>query len=296
MSRRPSHASLETRPARGGVSRGNLAGASDAGDPPSPAAVVSDPPPDSELSSDAQPASGSPSEPIYQRVARELREAIADGRYKVGDRLPTELELCERFSISRFTVRAAIRLLSNAGLVTRRQRVGTVVIATPDAARFTHEISHVDDLLQYAQDTTLQLVYVGRLGLSAEQAASFSATPGEEWIYAIGLRRDPERRPICVARLFLNPMLHGIEKQLRNLHSAVYAVIEREHGLRIDRVEQELQGALLDTDDAANLDAAPGAPALRIVRRYYAEDGRLLEVAENIHPSDRFTYRMTVRR
>lgn len=238
----------------------------------------------------------SPVQPIYQRVARELRDAIADGRYQVGDRLPTELELCNRFEISRFTARAAIRLLSNAGLVTRRQRVGTVVIATPDTARFTHEVSQVDDLLQYAQDTTLQLVYVGRIGLSAAQAASFGAEPGEEWIYAIGLRRDPEQRPICVTRLFLNPVLEGIERRLRNLRSAVYDAIEREHGMRIDRVEQELQGALLEPDDAANLDAAPGAAALRIVRRYYADDGRLLEVAENVHPSDRYSYRMVVRR
>lgn len=234
--------------------------------------------------------------PIYKRVARELRNAIADGRYRVGDRLPTEHELCDSFGISRFTARAAIRLLSNSGLVTRRQRVGTVVIATPDAARFTHEVGHVDDLLQYAQDTTLQIVYVGRIGLGAAQAASFGAPSGEEWIYALGLRRDPDQRPICVTRLFLNPLLEGIEKELRNLRSAVYAVIERAHGLRIDRVEQELQGALLEADDAANLEAQPGAAALRIIRRYYADDGRLLEVAENIHPSDRFSYRMVVRR
>ena len=53
---------------------------------------------------------------------------------------------------------------------------------------------------------------------------------------------------------------------------------------------------VLDADDAANLGAQPGAPALRIVRRYYGDDGRLLEVADNVHPSDRFTYRMQLRK
>ena len=66
--------------------------------------------------------------------------------------------------------------------------------------------------------------------------------------------------------------------------------------MSIQRVEQELQGVLLSADDAANLEAEPGAPALRILRRYYSDQGTLLEVADNIHPSDRFTYRMELRR
>src|SRR4051812_36682973 len=76
-------------------------------------------------------------QPRYQQVARELKRGIADGTWPVGARLPTELELCERFGISRFTARAAVRLLEQSGLITRRQRVGTVVVATPDDARYT---------------------------------------------------------------------------------------------------------------------------------------------------------------
>jgi len=41
---------------------------------------------------------------------------------------------------------------------------------------------------------------------------------------------------------------------------------------------------------------AAGSSALLIVRRYFDESGRLVEVAENIHPGDRFTYRMELRK
>ena len=237
-------------------------------------------------------------QPIYLRIARELKRRIVDGTYPVGARLPTELELCEHFGISRFTARAAVRVLSTAGLVTRRQRVGTVVIATPDEARYTHDASSMRDLFQYAQDTELQLVYIGKVTLSKAQARDFGAQAGDEWIYAMGMRRagDANARPICVTRLFLNPALKGIEARLRQRKTAVYALIEREYNLSIERVEQDLQGVVLDADDAANLGAAAGAPALRVVRRYYGDDGRLLEVAENVHPSDRFTYRMQLRK
>lgn len=237
-------------------------------------------------------------QPLYLQVAAELKRAIADGRYPVGARLPTELELCTQFDISRFTAREAIRVLATAGLVTRRQRVGTVVIATPDDARYTHDASSVRDLLQYAQDTELRFVYIGQLVLDKAHARALDAEPGSSWTYAVGLRvagagdSPVAARPICITRLYLNPLLKGIAGRLRGRQGAVYTMIERDYGLSIERVEQELQAVLLDADDAANLGAQAGAPALRVVRRYHDARGRLLEMAENIHPADRFSYRM----
>jgi len=240
--------------------------------------------------------------PRYLQIARELTAAIASGRYPVGSRLPTERELCENFAISRFTAREAVRVLSSAGLVTRRQRVGTVVIATPDEARYTHAASSISDLFQYAQDTELRLVYIGKLALARERAQQFGAQVGDEWTYAMGLRTEsalePGKtgRPICVTRLFLSPVLAGIDAKLRERKTAVYAIIEREYKVNIQRVEQELQSVALDADDAANLGSEPGSPALLVLRRYFDDRDQLLEVAENIHPGDRFTYRMQLRK
>ena len=240
-------------------------------------------------------------QPRYLQIARELKRSIADGSYPVGARLPTELELCEQFGISRFTARAAVRILSSAGLVVRRQRVGTVVVATPDDARYSHDAASLRDLLQYAQDTELRLIYIGKVALTKAQAREFGVKAGEEWIYAIGMRHGAKTnghgdRPFCLTRLYLNPVLKGIETRLRARKTAVYALIENEYKIPIERVEQDFQGVVLDADDAANLGAPVGAPALRIVRRYYSDDGRLLELADNVHPSDRFTYQMQLRK
>jgi DNA-binding GntR family transcriptional regulator len=268
--------------------------------PPGRAATATARAPDTAAPEHETLVEGEGGQPIYQQVAAQLRRAITDGRYPVGARLPTELELCEQFGISRFTARAAVRLLSTAGLVTRRQRVGTVVIALPGEARYSHDVSSVRDLFQYAQDTELRLVYIGKVALTRTLARELAAEPGDEWTYAMGVRHDTPpaehgkkgSRPICVTRLFLNPKLKNIESKLRGRKTAVYSMIEREYKVSIQRVEQELQGVVLDVDDAANLRSEPGAPALRIVRRYYSEQGVLLEMADNIHPSDRFTYHM----
>ena len=235
--------------------------------------------------------------PIYLQVAGMLTRGIEDGTWPVGARLPTEIELCAEYSISRYTAREAIRMLTAAGLVKRRQRVGTVVTALPADARYSHEVRSLSDLLQYARTTRLRFASIERVPLDRALARRFGVKAGEAWIRATGVRRDSSTdRPICITRLFLNPVLEGIEDRLRHCRTAVYALIEKQYGLQTERVEQELVGVVLDADDARALEVAPGSAALRIYRYYYDASDRLLEVADNLHPSDHFTYRISVRR
>jgi DNA-binding GntR family transcriptional regulator len=235
--------------------------------------------------------------PRYLQIARDLRRAIADGRYPVGAQLPTEHELCRQLRVSRFTIREAIRVLSNDGLVRRKPRAGTVVAALPDDTRYSHGIGSLRDLFQYAQSTHFHYVYIGRVGLSKGQARALSAKPGEEWIHAVALRREkPDGKPFGVTRLYLNPALKGIEKALRGSPGPVYSLIERDFGVRIDRVEQVIAGIALDEQDAANLGVPAGSPGLTIRRSYFDENGRLVELADTVHPADRFTYRMELHR
>src|SRR6186713_2308277 len=70
----------------------------------------------------------------YSTLARHLTEEIEGGRYKVGELIPTEAELQQRFDMSRHTVREALRDLKARGLVVARAGVGTVVRARKDAS------------------------------------------------------------------------------------------------------------------------------------------------------------------
>lgn len=60
--------------------------------------------------------------PAYQVVSEKMREAILAGRIQAGDLLPTETELAEQFGVTRSTVREAIRLLEQSGLLGRAGR------------------------------------------------------------------------------------------------------------------------------------------------------------------------------
>ena len=65
--------------------------------------------------------------PLYRQLKGILKEAIRRGRFRPGERLPTEMELCEAFGVSRITVRQALNELANEGFLYRQQGSGTFV-------------------------------------------------------------------------------------------------------------------------------------------------------------------------
>jgi len=71
---------------------------------------------------------------LHQDVADQLRDAILDGRYRAGEKLPPERELAEEFQVNRTSVREAIKVLEGLGLVRVRQGDGATVQPLVDAS------------------------------------------------------------------------------------------------------------------------------------------------------------------
>ncbi|NRT90744.1 GntR family transcriptional regulator [Clostridium beijerinckii] len=65
--------------------------------------------------------------PLYQQLADIIRNSITSGELKYGDKIPTEVELSEKYNVSRITVRAAINELVESGFLIKKQGKGTFV-------------------------------------------------------------------------------------------------------------------------------------------------------------------------
>src|SRR5437588_6177919 len=86
--------------------------------------------------------------PLYYQLAQSLETAIRSGRLSSGSHLDNELDLARQLGISRPTVRRAIALLANKGLVIRRHGIGTLVV--PVKVRRPVRLSSLFDDLQEA--------------------------------------------------------------------------------------------------------------------------------------------------
>jgi DNA-binding FadR family transcriptional regulator len=70
----------------------------------------------------------------HEAVAEQLRDAILEGRFSPGEKLPPERELAERFRVNRTSVREAIKMLESLGLVVARQGDGVIVQPVVEAS------------------------------------------------------------------------------------------------------------------------------------------------------------------
>ena len=117
---------------------------------------------------------GTPADHRYLQLARTLRKEIVDGVYPVGTQLPTEHELCERFAVSRYTVREALRRLRDDNLVSSRPRAGTMVVARAASNSYAQEVMSINDLLAFAAGAKFDIEYNAMVTLDEE----LRRTPG----------------------------------------------------------------------------------------------------------------------
>lgn len=235
--------------------------------------------------------------PRYRQIAEAIRDRIAGGTYPVGTQLPTESELCAEFDISRHTAREALRQLAEAGLIQRRQGSGTVVIATGPRAGYVHSMRSLQELFQYAADTSLVLADSGLRVPGPEWAADLGEAAGTDWLIAEGLRRDAEGGPpISWSIVFINRDFAALAPDLPTLKGAVYAHVEARFGVEVAEVEQVIRVERLPAEAAAALRQRPKAQAVKVTRRYLDAAGRLLIASVNFHPAERFSYSMRLRR
>jgi GntR family transcriptional regulator len=229
--------------------------------------------------------------PTYQRVADELIRRIGAGTYPVGTNLPTEMELSREYAISRHTVREALRQVRDAGLVSRRKRVGTEVVAQRPRATYLQPTNTIADFLQYAEETRISILRTRKVTCDEALAERLECDEGDEWLEVTSLRAMPgDVRPICMTVAWVSAALPGIEQQMEGLTGPISAMLERVYAIRIRRIEQSIQAVRLRKHEAAHLRARDGSPALLAIRRYYNQKGELIELSHATHPGHRFTY------
>jgi DNA-binding GntR family transcriptional regulator len=237
------------------------------------------------------------SRPLYVQLATVLGERISSGAYAIGNLLPTEAELGKSFGVSRYTVRQAIQHLRTQGLVSARKGVGTRVEATAPDPQYSHAVRSLDELMQYARETVLDVAEMDEVEARGPTAVQLGCRPGKRWLRAAGIRYAiADHTPMCWNEVWIDAAYADLRPEIGTARTAICALIESRYGETIVEVEQTLSATILEADQARQLEAEPGEPALRITRRYFVTGRRLIELANSIHPADRFTYSMTMRR
>lgn len=238
-------------------------------------------------------------EPLYAKVARDLAQGIANGRHPEGALLPSESALCEQYKTSRHTVRAALRELFDLGLVSHRKGVGTTVEAPQAQPDYEHSLATHDDLVQLAETNLRVVKKMEDIVADQELAREIGCAPGARLLHIMSIRQDtnPSRPPICWTDTYVSAIYSGLRKLVRQDPMALISdLIDQHYGRRNTEVRQSISAVAVSEPIAQELNVSPGSPALKIVRSYLDRKGEAFETTISVHPADRFTFTMVLKR
>lgn len=212
--------------------------------------------------------------PIYQRIRDALRDQIETGKYREGDRLPSESELGEEFNAARMTVRHALSQLVFENLIVRSPGRGSYVAprrqgaATIDSAS---QMSFEEQISAQGRTPTLKLLAFERTLASPEVADRLHIPRGEP-VYRLERLRFVDKE---LTGLENRHIVDDVGKRIAKSDvktTSTFQLLEAALNEPLDTVDVSMFAAAADAEIAAKLKIRRGAPIL--VREHIALDSR----------------------
>jgi len=233
----------------------------------------------------------------YRDIAAKLQKEIRLGHTEVGQLLPTETELMARHGASRQTVREALRILMDQGLIVRRAGLGSVVIAAEPPVLFSHSVKSLGEWLRYSNETYRDVVGSREITADRERAALLKCEPGKHWFLIESIRRsDQFAAPLGWVEIYVLRKFAEVVKRADHGRTPVHEQIAKMFGQVTEYAQMEIFARAMPAALAKPLRVKAGSPALTVIRRYYGAREELFEVTITTHPEGRYTYTMDMQR
>lgn len=214
--------------------------------------------------------------PLYRQVADHLSDQILSGRLAPGAPLGSEVELQAEFSVSRVTLRQAIGLLVEQGLVVRKQGKGTYVEAIPlrlplGALEGTTEIA------RHLGRSTRSRVISKRVIRGRRKAREILGVPDDAKIVEVRRVDYAGDEPLALATIDL-PHDVGASLSTAELEEeALYPLLERAQQIVAEDAYQTIQAAEASENVARQLGIPVGSAIMTVTRATRDSRGRMIE-------------------
>ena len=212
-----------------------------------------------------------PGTSLHRQLFVVLRDEITRGVFASGA-LPKEEALCERFGVSRITVRRALADLASLGLVERRHGLGTFVRADLPQVRARPSLGLVDGLRKAALETDVEVLEVAQSVAPPDVAALLQLGPDEKAVHALRLR-SIDGVPVMLTDAWVPARLGRRVSAAALRKHALYEILLAQ-GVKFGRVVQEITAEVADPARARLLQVDTGAPLLKMVRLLHDLDAK----------------------
>ena len=225
--------------------------------------------------------------PIYRELEEEIRNKITSGEWRPGTKVPSELELCETYGLSRSTVRKSIESLVLSGYLERSKGKGTFVKAEKIEQKMSKFYSFSEEFEKKGMREEAKLQSFSIVPADSETARNLSIDTGDE-VYEV------------VRTRLVNGTVYAYEKSLIpvSLADGISAELIANNGLyrtmglfhiRPDTAVEKLTAVVPPKKIVSYLGTDKNAACMRIQRTAFCS-GRPVEFCDSYTKGDMFSY------
>ncbi|MGX9522911.1 GntR family transcriptional regulator [Vibrio mediterranei] len=213
---------------------------------------------------------------LYEQVRSEIERRIEQRLYEAGEKLPTEAELCKEFNVSRITIRKAMKMLYESG----------VIVGVRGSGNFVRE--HHSQMYKYRLDSFAE----ENISTDYEnKVTNFSLVPASkevsrlleidvgDYVYHAKRIRFKGGKPIQLEECWMPKALFP-DLSVATLEGSKYHYVENIKGYEIERDDQTLMPILPSKNICTELNISRHKPILKISSVGYLTDGRPFETSK----------------
>lgn len=230
--------------------------------------------------------------PLYKEVRRRILEALAQGEWRPGERLPNEADLAERFGVAVSTIRAGVRELTAAGVLVRRQGKGTFV-ARHDFERQQFRFSNVYSSDQKKVVTRRHITAMKRVPAdAATRLLLWLDGTGSADVHQVSAILKVGEEPVAVMELVLPvAKFPGLrQKELEQNSENLYSVYQRVFGITVVRMEERVFAKTATAALARKLNVQAGHPILCVERIAFSFNDIPVEIRRRLYEGSQHYY------
>ena len=219
----------------------------------------------------------------YLQIASALRTRIDKSEFRTGSALPSIQVLSREYVAAPETVRQALAALEDDGIVTRKQGVGTIVLATSRELRWLQLPSDWDDLITFLDALKVQRLVVDSSHKAPElYKGEGKALPAYKYLRRVHSRAD---EPFCIIDIHLSAEIYMLRpRDFRE--KEIVPILSRLEDVEIGCVRQSLRFDVADAESAKLLDVPIAAPVVLVRRTICDRENNVIYLADVIYRGD----------
>jgi GntR family transcriptional regulator len=226
--------------------------------------------------------------PFYHQLYEILRGKIVRNEWRPGDMIPPESELIEQYQVSRVTVRQALDILVNEGLIYRQQGRGTFVAHPAVEQALVRLINFTQDMCNRGFEPGTKVLFTALVPAPPDIAEKLQIEPGEE-LACLERLRLADGEPMSIEKSHLIHRYCPGVLQHDFTSDSLREYLDRVYGIRWAYAKQVIRAILASSDLAHLLAVRLKSPLLCIERVSFTERNTPLEFLRIYYRADRYS-------